>query len=370
MDEEYIRILDYIKGLGAGKDRVEFDLDKAASDLSISRETLERAIFSLQKEGYLKIVKMPATDIVLEEIRSNLKILNALLIAGELTRNSYLKKWDEMTKIIDEPSFEQKPLPPLGLGDMIRSLKDVCGFIEKLEKQKGQISAQTYEKLAGEYRKEFIQVLDLLKDYVEAGKEALSIVGKELESLHRKLELIDIDSRIRGLDRKEERDSCLREMRKSLDKLYNITKKFISPVTQIAASQNSIERKIRELESLLKEKVKEFEVIRAKILIEGKEELKKEKALLGSEIKRIRKELSELTKKLEISPKEEDIMKEVTAVSRKINESKILSKRDVSYFEKVRDILKNIYEISKFVDQAIPFPEGIPRIVEVLKGIQ
>jgi hypothetical protein len=253
-DSAQERVLSFLREFKAKK--IEFDIEEASSKLLIPREEVERALFSLQRDGYLRILRIPPSEAVLEEVRRKLRELDGLFLAGEISASDYLKKWEEITGITD---VKMDPMPSIDMKVLIDGLNNIFSYLEKLNEVN--VSASVRKKLMEDYNREIGPLADGLRRISEASISYLKGVEEKLGKMHEELELIEADSRIRGTDREEDLKGLMGRIESVLRGVDSIIKRL-----NLSAPE---EVDLKELENEVKKLEEERDLMRARLLIEG-----------------------------------------------------------------------------------------------------
>jgi hypothetical protein len=381
------KVLDFLKELKG--ERLEFDPDQAMSTLSITREELEEALFSLQDQGYLKIFKIPASSFTIKNIKDRLDVLDTSFLLGDLTVNEYQSKWSETIGVIDfslleeTPSYEiehiidLKPLPPILLTDIVGSLLDIFSFIEKLENMKNEVSQETYAQLMSEYSYGFVNSTDLLNRFAYVCDLSFKKIGKELQKLKVEFELIDVDSKIRKLNREEKLNSSSNKLKNLLKNLDNFISRFSFSITDSDERIASINEELLNLKKTLEAKLEEYKIYEARILIEGDSEEKMygdKIKILKNEIKTLEDKISELSVMMEDVEKKKDLKDGLGIIQEKCNklrESGLLDDSKILLLNEATQSLKNFYnvalELKKIRKNDLPQIELLSTILSILQ---
>ena len=346
------KVLNFLRG--AGGKRVEFDLDEASSKLSIEREDLERILFSLQKEGYLKIVKIPPSDVVLEEIGGKLRELDGLFLADEISAEEYLRIWREETGISD---IKMSPMPSIDIKIIFDGLDNLLEYLRKLDEV--DVSDNVRKKLIEEYNEEILPLAENLRRIVDASVSYLSGVKEKLGGLYERLELIEADSKIRGINREEDLKTLVKEANSIMRGVGSMMKKL-----DTGSAEKVDERELEEMRKLEEER----EVIKAKLLVEGEStELKNRIAVIDKRIAEIK---AKLEKKHEEGKGEADKIGKIRRVMSSLHEKGML--RDEIYKDIMGslDLMDKVGNMMKWRDlEGKVIPDDIEGLKSTLKSL-
>lgn len=163
-----LAVLSFLRSSAKGS-RVEFELEELAARVServggtvgLTQEALERALLELERKGYLRIVRVPPSSIVVRErVREELKELNAAFIAGRLGPSTYAARFSETAS--KRPLLSAKPLPPAGLSDVLKGVAMLLESLEKLE------NTQAGEEAKEVLREKYVSELEAERELLEA----------------------------------------------------------------------------------------------------------------------------------------------------------------------------------------------------------
>jgi hypothetical protein len=347
------KVLSFLREIG-GK-RLEFDLDEASSKLSIQRKDLEKALFSLQREGYLRIIKIPPSDTVLEEIKNELRELDGLFLADEISSEEYLRKWREKTEITD---IKMSPMPSIDIKVILSGLSNLLEYLEKLNEVDASDSAR--KKLMEEYNDEIVPLAENLGRLLEASMSYLSTVKGKLNELCDKLELIKIDSKVRGIDRRDDLKILMKEADSIMKRVSSLMKKLDT------GSAGEVDAKKLEEEKIKLEE--EREVIKAKLLVEG------ESAELKTRILSIDKRIADIRAELETEKVKKDNIDEIQEKMSSLHKRGLLKgeiyediRRSLDIINKLRKALAELGDVEKKV--TLNDVERLRSILKVLEEV-
>jgi hypothetical protein len=291
LNEKELKILNYLKSLSKnGNKRIEFYMNDAISLTQMQKEEFEEVLISLEEKGFLKIVKVPSSKNFLDLIKKKLLTLDATFLTGQISREEYTKKWEEIINIISDPKFSLKyPILPLAeLPDIIDGLNNIIGHIEKLRQEKENIKKEIFEKLVKDYNEELHETIDTILRYIDSIIFAIEMNKKIIEVETREIETIEIDEKIRNVNRSEEKNMKLKNISKAKSTIEVIAKK-------IAIIKNEhIKEKINTLEKDLEKLKEEYEIMQARAIIENDETLRKSAEDLHNTILSKQRSLHEL----------------------------------------------------------------------------
>lgn len=262
------RLLDYIltKMRGSGN-ILELGVEDVINDLNISRSELDQALLTLEKDGYIRIIKIPPSDFLVEAIKKELTKLDGLFLLGEISRDEYKKKYEEIVGILTKVPDELRSLSPMiPIEELIANVSNLINSLSRLKKEGSELKPEVLE--------------DLRKKYDGMMKEQLVLISRMLKTLHlvvidwenilkneeRELEVLKADEKIRNVDlsiEKRKKEEKINEAKNKLRRIYQLLTLGVKVEASIAPQRlQEIEKELREL------KIK-LEVIDTKILIEG-----------------------------------------------------------------------------------------------------
>jgi len=341
LNEKEAKILDYLKSLSKdGNKRIEFYINDAVSLTQIRMEELEEALIALEEKGFLKIVKVPASNNFLNFIRKKLLMLDAAFLTDQVSREDYTKKYEETISCISDLEVRHiySPLPPADLSDLVVGLSNTLEYVEKLRREKENIKKETYEKLVTDYNEELREVINSTLRYVDSVAFAIELNKRVIDDEEKELEMIEVDEKIKNIDKSERKKAKMEKIAKAKSAIGVISKK-------IAGNEDTnTKEKISILEKDLKKLKEEYEVIQARVMIEGNETLKKSANELHDTILSKEKSLDELKETLKKEMLKRDIKRLLEDISQKADSlfrDKLLTE----------DIMKGINEIKTKIEK-------------------
>jgi hypothetical protein len=295
-----IKVLNYILSKRKGDENIlELKVEDAVSDLGISRNDLDQAVSALESEGYLRVLKMPPSEILIEEIKSKLARLDGLLLLGEISGNAYAKMREEALSILTRIPEDLKNFSPISvtsIDEFLENIRNLINSLEKLKEYREEAKPEVLEDLRVKYNKIMREQLETLSRILKSLSTTATYEKITLEKETRDLEVLEIDEKIRGVNLNDEKEKKRQKINEAKNRLRRIYQVLLSERDK--QTNNMTSEKLKEIERKLEGLKMRLDVLNAKIIIEGekpnllnlKRGLENEKQALELEIKRIRSE--------------------------------------------------------------------------------
>ncbi|MGC9086034.1 MAG: coiled-coil domain-containing protein [Thermoproteota archaeon] len=347
LNEKESKVLDYLKNLSKnGNKRIEFYINDAVNLTQIKKEEFEEALISLEEKGFLKIVKVPPSTNFLNLIEKKLLMLDATFLTEQISREEYAKRWEEIISSISDSKISHKytPLSSIEIPDLIEGLSNTLEYLEKLKHEGMGTTEEIYKKLIRDYNEELHEVTNTILRYISSIAFAVEINKKVIETEMKKIEMIEIDERIRKTNRSNEKNIGIKNITKAKNAIEVISNK-------IARSEDeSLKEKINALKNDLKKLREEYEVMRVKAMIEDNEALKKSADDLHNDILKKQKSLDELEEALKRKQQKGDVKRALEAISQKADslfKDKLLTEE---VMKEIIEIKTNLEKIMTEID--------------------
>lgn len=316
MEDLKSNLLNYLREFKS--ERVVFKVNDAIEKLKVSREEFEEALFALEDKGYLTIIKIPPSSTVVSRLRARIRELNISFMMGRVSESEYLEKWKKITGITSPDAFKDvEPLPPKTLRDLLKALEDACKYLEKLRKEKEVIYSKIFMKLYEIYINNFINIGNLLNNFTEILIAALKKVRDELEEIWIKSEVLEQDSRIRGIDRGSE----VRTLEKAMGEVLRGVQKLAERVglsPQPGIEVGDLAAMLVKLEKELDQAEKSLQIIKARARIEGEEKYRAEIYRLEERVRYLEERVAVLRSSMSFTEAGDDLVKELNSLKEKL----------------------------------------------------
>jgi hypothetical protein len=259
---------------------LELSAEEVINDLGFSINEINLAILSLEKDGYLKILKIPPSENLIEEIMNKLSGIDVLFLLGEISKEKYLKMYEQTLDIMTRIPENQKsfsPIPITSFDDFLENINNLIKSLEKLKKFNKEARREVLEDIQKKYNEMLREELNMLSRIIKSisitVKHEISII--EMET--RQLEVLEFDERIREINLNEEKQIRRKKIDESKKKLSRLYKNFFLERDSV---KNKTSREQIEIEKDKKNEIDVLEykrdslkmrinVLNAKILIEG-----------------------------------------------------------------------------------------------------
>ncbi|MEM2186641.1 MAG: hypothetical protein QXW23_05730 [Thermofilaceae archaeon] len=312
MEDLKYRLLNYLREFRSEK--VIFKLNDALDKLKVSRRELEEALFALEDEGYLTVLKIPPSDTVVSRLKTKLNELDASLLMGVVTESEYNEKWRMIVGITNHDAIKDwGPLPSQNLRELLKALRTACDHLYKLREEKDKVDDKVYNELLKVYISNLLKLGNVLRNYAKALITTLKIIRDELEGLRIKSEVLELDSRTRGVDHRYELEDLERKTRELLKRIQQLISKagFLQqPDTGVGESEALLKRLAGELSHA----EKSLQIIRARALIEGEEKYRVEIDRLDRMIQELKERVEALRSELKPPEAGENLLKELESL--------------------------------------------------------
>jgi len=303
LSESEEKLLEFLTSRGKDGDQVRFSISEALDQLKISREKLDETLLGLESKDFIKIIKISPSERLISEIKEKLTELDYSLIAGELSREEYLRKREDIIGIlslIPKELEEFTPLPPATIANIVDGLKNSCSHLKGLAGHKEELNSSMFEELRKTYEETLKSSVSLLNRYANVLSYLFEKTRSEIERLENELKALSVDEKIRETDLSIIKNEKSKKLDEAREKLRHVAKAlFLENAEAKALPVEEVEK--------LKEEIKKLEldlkVINARILVEGSTDLLiRRRSKIEDRIKEI-KNLLESAKATETSKK-------------------------------------------------------------------
>ncbi|MEM0023463.1 MAG: hypothetical protein QXF90_02195 [Thermofilaceae archaeon] len=373
MEDLKSRLLNYLKEFKS--ERVVFKIDDALERLRVSRRELEEALFMLEDEGYLTILKIPPSDSVVNRLKSRLNELDASFIMGLITETEYSKKWREIVDVTSpDATKDLEPLPSQNLTDLLKAFRTECDRLEKLREEKGKVDDKVYSELLKVYTGIFLKVGNALKNYARALITALRMIRDELERLRVSSEALELDSRIRGVNHRAELEDLEKKSRELAQRILRLASKAGFPQQPDAIAKER-EALLKKLVDELNQAEKSLQIFKAKALIEGEGKYRIEIARLEKMIQELRGRVEALGNELKTPEAGENLLKELESLHDRLSSLSMdgINEETRRSIGEALDLigagLRVLQKLTGEIREERPALYNIPRLLEILREL-
>jgi hypothetical protein len=338
LGESEDKLLKHLISLGKnGGNLIEFPVRETLAKLNISRESFDDVLLSLEKKGYIKIVKVPPSEKLIGRLRKELIDMDGLFLMGELGGDDYLKQrkkvLDILTSVPDELE-KINPLPPASIKDAMDSLRNAFDFLERLAEQKETLKPAAFSGLLNTYNMMIADSVSLLARYVEALSLLFDGCMVELEAIEREIEMLAADEKIRLVDLSSQKEERITKSEKIRDRLRRIADMLTE---KGHGGEPSEAMPMEGLEDL---QVK-IDLLNARILIEGSTpELVEERKLLEKRLLQLESE----TRRERTKERAADVLDALLRELGWLQRSELLTERNRRQASETLEKLKGIYD--------------------------
>ncbi|MEM1830558.1 MAG: hypothetical protein QXJ64_02620 [Thermosphaera sp.] len=373
MEDLKSRLLNYLKEFKS--ERVVFKIDDALERLRVSRRELEEALFMLEDEGYLTILKIPPSDSVVNRLKSRLNELDASFIMGLITETEYSKKWREIVDVTSpDATKDLEPLPSQNLTDLLKAFRTECDRLEKLREEKGKVDDKVYSELLKVYMGIFLKVGNALKNYARALITALRMIRDELERLRVSSEALELDSRIRGVNHRAELEDLEKKSRELAQRILRLASKAGFPQQPDAIAKER-EALLKKLVDELNQAEKSLQIFKAKALIEGEAKYRIEIERFEKMIQELRGRVEALRNELKTPEAGENPLKELGSLHDRLSSLSIdgINEETRRSIGEALDLigagLRVLQKLTGEIREERPALHNIPRLLEILREL-
>lgn len=373
MEDLKSRLLNYLKEFKS--ERVVFKINDALERLRVSRRELEEALFMLEDEGYLTILKIPPSDSVVNRLKSRLNELDASFIMGLITETEYSKKWREIVDVTSpDATKDLEPLPSQNLTDLLKAFRTECDRLEKLREEKGKVDDKVYSELLKVYMGIFLKVGNALKNYARALITALRMIRDELERLRVSSEALELDSRIRGVNHRAELEDLEKKSRELAQRILRLASKAGFPQQPDAIAKER-EALLKKLVDELNQAEKSLQIFKAKALIEGEAKYRIEIERFEKMIQELRGRVEALRNELKTPEAGENLLKELGSLHDRLSSLSIdgINEETRRSIGEALDLigagLRVLQKLTGEIREERPALHNIPRLLEILREL-
>lgn len=370
MSNKEEKVFEYIKRLGDKSGKINLSLSKAQMALKIGREELENTLVSLSKKGKILLISVPPSPIFISYVINELIEMDKRYISGQLSLDKYLNERNRIISIINSSDIRETmppPLPKAKVTDVLEGLTNISKYMLKLVKLKnsGEVNDRIFEKLFKQYTVKFSNTLDLSKRYIATIRSCIVDIESTIHDYIENIDAIRIDEKIRNIDRSSEIRSyknLIMEEKKLLDNIAN----SLDLVQKTSYNMQELEKKLRDIETLLSSLRDEYEYVSVKAEIEeSNEELMRRSIELKDRIQKLEKEKKLIEDTIRRYSKAESTTKAIEMIMEAYNNIKeieaqgIIKENLTKEVDSLLNMLKTIYnkviDLNKRIEDAVKY---------------
>jgi hypothetical protein len=349
------KILTYLrtKTSTANKD-VNIDVLEASKELGLEPQRLEEVLLDLAMKGYLKIVKAPNAPRLKEYFYTRFARLLIYHYAGKITIEELKRDWDNLFSMLDSIGINLETVPrnPLEMGKVFQDFFDTLQALKRLHEEASKMGAPSDP--TSQSNKDAVQLLQ--KQYNEKLKEqALAILplvnflnktiknlGETIIYLGTELNAIEVDEKIRNVDRTEEKQN--------LAKQIQAYRGILRKITTLGVIDDSLRAQLDQLSKALEEYTEQYELYKVKALVEKDLNSLNMAARLQTQIETLQRKIYDIEQ--ELSHRGERQLNEITLLITEIlnNNKEALSQENIDILNQLITALTNIQKIIDYFE--------------------
>jgi hypothetical protein len=349
------KILTYLraKASTANKD-VTIDVIEASKELGLEPKRVEEVLLDLVTKGYLKIVKAPNAPRLKEYFYTRFARLLIYYYAGKITIEELKRDWDNLFSMLDSIGINLETVPrnPLEMGKVFQDFFDTLQALKRLHEEASKMGVPSDP--TSQSNKDAVQLLQ--KQYNEKlHEQALAILplvnflnktiknlGEMIIYLETELNAIEVDEKIRNVDRSEEKQDLAKQI-----KAY---RGILRKITTLGVIDDSLRAQLDQLRKALEEYTEQYELYKVKALVEKDLNSLNMAARLQTQIETLQRKIYDIEQ--ELSRRGERQLHELTLLVAEIlnNNKEALSQENIDILNQVITALTNIEKIINYFE--------------------
>jgi DNA-binding MarR family transcriptional regulator len=349
------KILTYLraKASTANKD-VTIDVIEASKELGLDPHRVEEVLLDLVTKGYLKIVKAPNAPRLKEYFYTRFARLLIYYYAGKITIEELKRDWDNLFSMLDSIGINLETVPrnPLEMGKVFQDFFDTLQALKRLHEEASKMGVPSDP--TSQSNKDAVQLLQ--KQYNEKlHEQALAILplvnflnktiknlGEMIIYLETELNAIEVDEKIRNVDRSEEKQDLAKQI-----KAY---RGILRKITTLGVIDDSLRAQLDQLRKALEEYTEQYELYKVKALVEKDLNSLNMAARLQTQIETLQRKIYDIEQ--ELSRRGERQLHELTLLAAEIlnNNKEALSQENIDILNQVITALTNIQKIIDYFE--------------------
>jgi DNA-binding MarR family transcriptional regulator len=349
------KILTYLrtKASTANKD-VTIDVIEASKELGLDPQRVEEVLLDLVTKGYLKIVKAPNAPRLKEYFYTRFARLLIYYYAGKITIEELKRDWDNLFSMLDSIGINLETVPrnPLEMGKVFQDFFDTLQALKRLHEEvskmgvpsdpTSQSNKDAVELLQKQYNEKLHEQALAILPLVNFLNKTIKNLGETIIYLETELNAIEVDEKIRNVDRSEEKQDLAKQI-----KAY---RGILRKITTLGVIDDSLRAQLDQLRKALEEYTEQYELYKVKALVEKDLNSLNMAARLQAQIETLQRKIYDIEQ--ELSRRGERQLHELTLLVAEIlnNNKEALSQENIDILNQVITALTSIKKIIDYFE--------------------
>jgi hypothetical protein len=344
------KILTYLrtKTSTANKD-VNIDVLEASKELGLEPQRVEEVLLDLVMKGYLKIVKAPNAPRLKEYFYKRFARLLIYYYAGKITIEELKRDWDNLFNMLDSIGINLETVPrnPLEMGKVFQDFYDTLQALKRLRGEASKMGVPSdpttlsnkdaVQLLQKQYNEKLHEQALAILPLVDFLNKTIKNLGEMIIYLETELNAIEVDEKIRNVDRSEEKQ----DLTKQIQAYRGILRK----ITTLGVIDDSLRAQLDQLRKALEESTEQYELYKVKALVEKDLNSLNMAARLQTQIETLQRKIYDIEQ--ELVRRGERRLNEITLLIEEIlnNNKEALSQENIDILNQVVTALTSIQKI-------------------------
>jgi len=351
------KILTYLraKASTANKD-VNIDVLDASKELGLEPQRVEEVLLDLSIKGYLKIVKAPNAPRLKEYFYKRFARLLIYHYAGKITIEELKRDWDNLFSILDSIGINLETVPrnPLEMGKVFQDFFDTLQALKRLREEVSnmgvpsdptrQNNKDAVQLLQKQYNEKLHEQALAILPLVNFLNKTIKNLGEMIIYLETELNAIEVDEKIRNVDRSEEKQNLAKQIQAYRGILRKIT------TLGVIDEDASLRAQLDHLRKALEQFTEQYELYKVKALVEKDLNSLNMAARLQTQIETLQRKIYDIEQ--ELLRRGERQLNEITLLIEEIlnNNKEALSQENIDMLNQVVTALTSIQKIIDYFE--------------------
>ena len=344
------KILTYLrtKTSTANKD-VNIDVLEASKELGLEPQRVEEVLLDLVMKGYLKIVKAPNAPRLKEYFYKRFARLLIYYYAGKKTIEELKRDWDNLFNMLDSIGINLETVPrnPLEMGKVFQDFYDTLQALKRLRGEASKMGVPSdpttlsnkdaVQLLQKQYNEKLHEQALAILPLVDFLNKTIKNLGEMIIYLETELNAIEVDEKIRNVDRSEEKQDLTKQIQAYLG--------ILRKITTLGVIDDSLRAQLDQLRKALEESTEQYELYKVKALVEKDLNSLNMAARLQTQIETLQRKIYDIEQ--ELVRRGERRLNEITLLIEEIlnNNKEALSQENIDILNQVVTALTSIQKI-------------------------
>jgi hypothetical protein len=349
------KILTYLRAkAGTANKDVTIDVLEASKELGLEPQRVEEVLLDLVTKGYLKIVKAPNAPRLKEYFYTRFTRLLIYYYAGKITIEELKRDWDNLFSMLDSIGINLETVPrnPLEMGKVFQDFFDTLQALKRLHEEASKMGVPSdptilsnkdaVQLLQKQYNEKLHEQAQTILPLVDFLNKTIKNLGEMIIYLETELNAIEVDEKIRNVDRSEEKQ----DLAKQIQAYRGILRK----ITTLGVIDDSLRAQLDQLRKALEEYTEQYELYKVKALVEKDLNSLNMAARLQTQIETLQRKIYDIEQ--ELSRRGERQLHEITLLVAEIlnNNKEVLSQENIDILNQVITALTNIQKIIDYFE--------------------